>query len=164
MADIVTLVLEDHARMRRMFAELDDVCGGTVRLRRLWHELAWLLTAHVGAAEEICCLPFLADEPGGAAAIREIAASHDDIREAVAEARLRPAGSHGWWMAVRAARAAADQHIDVIESGPLPRFRRRTPEQVRALLGRQWLAFTTALQRDSEAIRLPRQAGTRSDG
>lgn len=167
MADIVTLVLEDHARIRRMFAELDEARGDTVRLRRLWPELAWLLTAHVDAAEEIVCLPVLADGPGNPAALRDVIGIHDDLRETVAEARLQPAGSPGWWLAVRAARAAADQHIEVIESGPLPRFRRQAPERVRAILGSHWTAFMTALRcdsSDSEAIRLPRQTGARDGG
>jgi hypothetical protein len=167
MADIVTLVLRDHARIRRMFAELDEVRDDTIRLGRLWPELAWLLTAHVDAAEEIVRLPVLGGGAGGPAALREVTDIDDDIREAVAEARLQPAGSLRWRLAVRAARAAADQHIEVIESGPLPRFRRRAPGRVRVILGRHWTAFMAARRRDgrdSEAIRLPRQTGTRGGG
>jgi hypothetical protein len=144
MTDIVTLIQADHTRIRRLFTELDAARDSPSRLARLWPELAWLLRSHTDAAEEIFCLPLLAHQPDGLAALPEMIAGHTDIRITVSEADLHPAGSRLWWLAVRAARVAADKHIEAIESGPLPRFRRHVPEQDREALGRQWTAFMTA--------------------
>jgi hypothetical protein len=104
-----------------------------------WEMLAALLEMHADAAEEI---GFPALFGRAATAARDNArATHDDLREAVREARLHPAGSRAWRLAVLAARAAAIEHIDDLESGALARFRRDASIPVREGLARQWLAF-----------------------
>jgi Hemerythrin HHE cation binding domain len=99
-ADIVELILADHGRIRRLLAELGatwqraDGTGPGPALPYLWETLAALLEAHLGTAEEI---GFLALFDQAATTERNSArGTHDDIREALGEARLHPAGSpHG---------------------------------------------------------------------
>jgi hypothetical protein len=142
MPDIVDLILAEHARIGRLFAELDTAGkeeGAVARLGAVWAELAGLLETHAAATNEICYLTLL-----GCAVKDKFRADLDDIADTVAEARLQPTGSRLWWLAVRAARVAATGHIDGIESGPLPALRRRVPEERREALGRQWQAFVAA--------------------
>ena len=155
-ADIVDLILADHTRIREMFAELDHTAGsarepGADGLGTRWKVLADLLETHVDAAEEIFCLALFADADHGRVHRAEITADHDDIREAVGEARFQPSGSRLWWNAVRAARAAAADAMEAVECGPLPAFRHRASRQRREMLGGQWQAFITARARDEAA-------------
>jgi len=53
-----------------------------------------------------------------------------------------------WWLAVRAAQAAAERHIGSVEAGPLPSFARQAPESVRRELGRHWKRYMAALSDD----------------
>jgi Hemerythrin HHE cation binding domain len=140
MPDIVELVAVDHARIRGLFAELEDARqAAAARLGAIWAELAGLLEAHVAAAKEIFFVRLLGD-----AVPDEITPDLDDIAETVAEARLQPVGSAAWWRAVDAARAAATGHIDAMTSGPLPELRHRIPPERREVLGCQWQEFRTA--------------------
>lgn len=150
MVDIVTLILADHARIRRLFTELEIVADSPSLLQMVWTELAGCLQAHLDAAEEITYLPLFGDATSGPEDRRELADQDDDIREAMAEAHLQPTGSRLWWVAVRAARIAAEQRIDAMESGPLQRFRQQAPEHVQEALGHQWTRFMAAVGGDHQ--------------
>jgi hypothetical protein len=146
-ADIVDLILTDHARIRKLCAELQDgIADGASatpdRLGQVWAELADLLERHAEAEEEICFPALFGRADGGA---REAARAADtDISEAVGEARLHPAGSRLWRLAVAAASTAALEHVTYLDSSVLGRFARQSPAHTRQALGRQWLAFVTA--------------------
>ncbi|HEX6524377.1 MAG TPA: hemerythrin domain-containing protein [Streptosporangiaceae bacterium] len=150
MADIVTLILAGHARIRRLFAELEIVTDSSPLLQMVWTELADCLHAHLDAAEEITYLPLFAGAASGPQDRRELADQDADIREAMAEAHLQPTGSRLWWVFVRAAQMTADRRIDAMESGPLPRFRQQAPEHVQEALGQQWTRFMAAFDRDHQ--------------
>lgn len=148
MDDLVELVRGDHARIGRLFEELEGVTGNQARLAVLWAGLAEVLLAHVGAFEEICRLPLRRAVPDSAPRTQDIDAQVLDICEAVAEARLLPAGSTQWWLSVRAAHAAIDLHISSVETGSLSRFAQLAPEATRLKLGRQWKRFMADLSSD----------------
>jgi hypothetical protein len=137
--DIITLILEDHARIRGLFAELS---GEELRPSpaAVWAELGPLLLAHLQAAEEICYLPFLDGAADRRASIGQLCALKDDACDAVADVRLREPESVSWWLAVRAAQAAAYRHAECVESLLLPRGR-LLPEDSRRMLGRAWRRF-----------------------
>jgi hypothetical protein len=152
MADIVELILADHARIRKLLADIEsapgvaDVTNYRAELPDRWEALAALLEVHADAADEI---GFPALFGRAMTVARDNArATHDDIREAVGETRLYPAGSRSWRLAVFAARAAAMDHIHDLESGALVRFRRDASVQTREALGRQWMAFVAACVSD----------------
>lgn len=150
MADIVDVISADHRRLQRLEAALRDAersgAGGGSRpaAASVWDRLAVLLEAHADAEEEICHLPLSAFCPGADDQVQELAADLDDIREAVAEARLQPPGSPLWWRTVNAALAAYRQHHDrrmrLVASGFLRAARPGLPQA----LARQWLGFTAA--------------------
>lgn len=152
MPDLVDLILADHARVRELFGELDDagaIAGepGAERLAKVWTVLADLLELHLDAAEEIAypaLFSGLAHRPTA-----EIA-DHDDVREALGEARFHPAGSPLWWLDVQAARGAVISHLDTMESGPLAAFRWKSSPREREALGRRWLAFVIARASDAD--------------
>lgn len=150
MTDIVTLVLAEHVRIRRLFEELTAAGDRAARLATVWAELAWLLDAHVDASQEITYLPLT--DSALRRSMREAAADDADIREAVAEARFHRAGSPQWRLAVRAVHAAVERHIDANESELLPSLRRQTSEQTRLTLGRQWTEFMAARRRDCQSL------------
>lgn len=153
MADIVELILADHARIRRLLAEVEtalrkaDHTGSRAELPERWQVLATLLEMHADAAEEIG-MPALFG-PTATTARDNAKATHDDIRETIGETRLHPAGSTSWQLGVLAACAAARDHIRDLESGALARFRRNTSMPVRETLGRQWTAFVAASMADN---------------
>lgn len=146
--DIVTLLLDDHARVRRLFAELDAAGDCPARLSALWEELAGILLAHLEAAKEICYLPLFDAVLDTSLTVDELSAHKEDACQAVVEARLHEPGSPMWWLAVRAARDAAGRHFRSVESGPLPDLR-RIPEQTRRALARQWKRYLSDLVHDS---------------
>lgn len=149
MADVVELILAEHQQIRRSQRVLaaaasagDPVPGG--RLAGQWQRLAALIEMHADAAEEIFLLPAFGTGPLGLARIENEIAELADIREAIAETRLQPAGSEVWWQAVRAVLSACAAHIHRMESGPLPEFRDSTVRGLRERLGAQWSAFVSA--------------------
>lgn len=152
MADIIDLVLADHQRIRCLIT-----APGKVRrqlpvpapapawaVAATWHQLAGLLDLHTRAEEEICYLPMSGGGQAAAGQIEDALADHGDIREAMAEARLQPAGSAQWWQAAGFALAACPGHLSREESGVLAAFARRADPALRQRLGCQWLAFCTA--------------------
>jgi hypothetical protein len=76
-------------------------------------------------------------------------ATDDDIREAIGETRLCPAGSRSWQLAVLAGCAAAMDHIHDLESAALARFQRNASMPGREDLGRQWMDFVAASMADN---------------
>jgi hypothetical protein len=161
-ADIIELVLADHRRIRRLSAALDDAIRWTSRSgpgwapAHAWQRLAELLQVHTLAEEEICYLLAARSGPQAAARTRDIAADHDDIREAIAEAALQDAGSALWWRAVKAVQADIPLHLDQEERDVLVSLKYQLTARRRLEIGRQWTAFTAAWMLDAaQVLRVP---------
>ncbi len=162
-ADVIDLITDDHARIRRLFAALDEFARDSEQmtdspapskddrmLGETWPALCWLLDAHIDAEEEICRLVMAAaGEPDDR--LEAPFADHWDIQEALAEARLCETGSRRWWRAVADARSASIRHFRAEEDHVLAAFRRATDREAREILGRQWTAFMLDRLRDGAA-------------
>lgn len=154
-ADIVELILADHARIRRLSAVLDDAVRGAGQpgacemLSQAWARLAGLIELHAAAEEEICYLALFGNGTDAMAELQSAIADHDDIREGVKEAALHKVGSGAWWRAVTALRRASTEHLAGEEQGVLADFRRRARPTLRDDLARQWVAFILARTRDA---------------
>lgn len=159
MTDITELILNDHARIRRLFAALDSLVRYRERfaptgardcrmLIEAWERISRLLELHIAAEEEIC-YPAMCALGQCHAAIEASFADHEDIREALEEAQLREAGSPPWWKAVTAARAHSASHFRAEEEHVLAAFRESAGTGLRDTLARQWMAFTAARRRDA---------------
>lgn len=154
-ADVIDLVLADHRRIRRLSLALDDAVRWAARSgpdwgpAHVWQRLAGLLQAHTLAEEEICFLSSSRCGPQAAARTRDMAADHHDIREAIAEAALQPAGTQPWWRAVRAVQVNIPYHLDQEERDILASWQRQLTHRRRLELGRQWMAFTAAWTLDA---------------
>ena len=152
--DVIELIMEDHRRIRRLCQALDDaVCwsGGSGPVwvsAHVWERLSGLLQAHLRAEEEVCHLPMYGAD--AAERRREAVADHDDIREAIGEARLRPAGSRLWGVAAAAALTITVEHLDREERGPLAACLPRLTMRQRLELGRQYAGFVTAWTLDAD--------------
>lgn len=150
MTDITSLILDDHERFRRAFAELDDL-ERPEELARVWEPLADLLDLHA-AAEEAVFYPELIQRGADAEdETLDAVGDHNDIRDAVAEARRHPAGSAAWHAAVRQARTANSEHMAEEEDDALADFRKHADPGLREELGRKFLAFK-AEHEDAEDI------------
>lgn len=150
MDDLVELVRGDHARIDRLFGELERAAADPVLLDVLWAELSDVLLSHMGAFAEVCQLPLFRAVPDSSPSTQDVTGQKLDVSDAVADARLSRAGSARWWLAVRAAREAAARHVLSVEVGPLPRFAQRAPASVREELGRQWKRYLADLSRDRQ--------------
>jgi hypothetical protein len=154
-ADVIELVLADHRRIRRLSRALDDAVRQATHYgpdwvpAYIWQRLAELLHAHTLAEEEICYLPASRHSARAAAHTRDRAAEHDDIREAIGEAALQPAGSALWWRAVRTVQADVLLHLDREEGELLVDLRRQLTVRQRVEFGRQWTAFIAAWTLDA---------------
>jgi hypothetical protein len=80
--------------------------------------------------------------------MRAAADHHDGIREAVADARLQPAGSGPWWQAVKAALTIWTVQLDEQQQAGLPGSGRGPDGAQRDRLGRRWLAFRAGMLLD----------------
>jgi hypothetical protein len=154
--DIIDLIVDDHARIRRLFAALNSAaryrertadvgertpCEGM--LSEAWSRLARSLELHTEAEEELC-YPRVFPAGHRSAAVDDCCADHRDIREALADAQLRDIGSRAWWRAVAAVRAACGRHFPIEEEQILSSFRRSAPARLRTDLGRYWRSFIIA--------------------
>ena len=179
--DIIDLILADHARVRRLFAVLEDAAryeeqsGARGMLSEAWARLAGLLERHADVEEEICYPALFQPGAHTTAELQDAIADNGDIREAVREAQLHDADDKAWWRAVTAAVRVSSDHMASEEQGVLADFRRHARLELRDALGRQWVAFTTARNRDaampgarrvrgSEAARAEPGAGTAMRG
>ena len=118
-------------------------------LAEVWSRLAGLLELHAEAEEEICYPAVFGPGPDAAAQMQDAIADHDDIREAIAEARLHAVGSPAWWRAAATAVRAGRDHVAQEERGVLAAFGRRAAPELRTELGLQWAAFTAARAGDA---------------
>jgi len=163
-ADIAELILAVHTRVGSLFAALDRsvVSGRSARvpsaLMPVWAAAAELLVLNAEAEEEICFPAIFGNGPEGLAATNRAIADHDDIREAICEARLNDAGSSAWWRAVNATRKASSNHFTGPEISALILFGRCGPADLRQTLGRYWINFIAARLRDSETDRTPQKS------
>ncbi|MGH3492621.1 MAG: hemerythrin domain-containing protein [Sciscionella sp.] len=144
MPDICDLILDEHERFRRRFAELDEQreAGGAV-LSRLWEPLAATLDRHA-AAEEAVFYPALLERGTRAEDETDDAVGdHNKIRDAVRDSGHAETGSAQWWEAVWAARRENSEHMGEEERGALADFRANTEPALRDELGTRFTEFNT---------------------
>lgn len=140
MLDVTTMVLEDHATLRRQFAALDDARTPEA-LSAVWTGLARMLEVHA-ACEETVLYPALLKKGDNAEDETEDAIDdHNKIRDAVHEAARHEVGSETWWAAVHTAREENSEHLGEEEEEALPDLRRNASDELREQLAVQWLAW-----------------------
>jgi hypothetical protein len=154
-SEIGVLIFDEHARILRLFGALDGLIRRgepavtRLALDQIWTRLATLVDVHTRAEEEVV-FPLVSG--GGPPALGFVAAAtadHDDLREAVAEARLLDVGSSRWWRVVTAARAACTQHFASEERGLLALLCGSLPPETSKGLVRRWTAFAAVHASDA---------------
>jgi hypothetical protein len=146
MPDITRLIMRDHARLREMFADLDDaqVARDVAAIEAVWRPLGDLLDLHAEAEEQVF-YPVLLDRGVHARAETEDAIEdHNKIRDAVRAANAADVGTDAWWSAVGDARTENSKHIAEEEREALSDFRRNVEPAEREQLGLQWLVFVAS--------------------
>lgn len=138
MLDVTELILEDHERLRRRFAGLDDAPDNEA-LGVLWDELADLLIVHA-ECEESVFYPSLLKKGGEESGeeTEDAIEDHDKIKDAVREAGQHPVGSDPWWKAVREAGYENSDHLAEEERDVIPDFRQHASDGLRAQLAVAW--------------------------
>jgi len=146
-SELGELIVAEHARILRLFRALDDLARrgdsavAHLALSQVWARLASLLEVHTRAEEEICFPVVFGSGASTVGLVETATADHDDIREAVAEARLLEVGSARWWQLISAIHAACTEHFASEEQGPLAQACGSLPPGKSKVLVRQWAAF-----------------------
>lgn len=140
MPDITALILDDHDRFRRKFAELDDL-SSAADLAAAWGPLADLLDVHAAAEEEVFYPQLIQRGADAEDETLDAVGDHNEIRDAVRDAGTHPPGSAQWHAAVRKARTANSEHMAEEEDDALADFRRHADPGLREELGRRFLEF-----------------------
>lgn len=140
MADITSLILDDHDWFRRQFARMDDL-NDSADLAKVWQPLADLLDVHARAEEEIFYPHLLRRGEDAEEETLDAIGDHNDIRDGVHEAALHPVGSSEWLAAVHKARMANSEHMAEEEDEGLADFRRNAEPALREELGRKFTEF-----------------------
>lgn len=153
MADIVELILRDHAWFRRQFEALDELRartpGDAAALEAVWTPLARRLDLHAVAEEEIFYPQLLRVGEDPRDETLDAIGDHNDIRDGVHAADDQRIGTAGWWAEVRRAREGNDEHMAEEERDGLADFRRTATLRLRETLGREFADFLQA--RDTTA-------------
>jgi hypothetical protein len=166
MADIIEVIADDHRRIRLLREALHAAAAGQDgnpaagdTLASAWDSLAGLIELHLRGQDEICLRSAAGIEPGGEPGtgerMRAAADVHDGIREAVADARLQPAGSGPWWQAVKAALSIWTVQLDQRQQAIFPGPGRGPDGAPRDRLGRRWLAFRAGMLLDLSSRAAP---------
>ncbi|WP_435126646.1 hemerythrin domain-containing protein [Micromonospora tulbaghiae] len=142
MPDIVDLIYEDHDWLRRHFFYLDEATTPE-ELAAVWSPLAVRLDTHADAEEQVFYPALLQRGRAGNAEgeTEDAIDDHNEIRDAVAEARRHVTGTKAWFDAVGEARTQNGKHLDEEEREALPDFLKSTTAEARHELGMQWLIF-----------------------
>jgi Hemerythrin HHE cation binding domain len=146
--DITRLILRDHARLRDLFADLDDAqaSGSTSAMDAAWRPLADLLDVHAEAEERVFYPALLGRGRHAEDEARDAIDDHNEIRDAIRSARDAKVGSEAWWHAVGTARTENSKHIAEEEREALSDFRRSVGAAERAELGLAWIEFVASTQ------------------
>lgn len=140
MADITSLILDDHDWFRRQFAAMDDLSRAE-DLARVWGPLADLLDVHAAAEEEVFYPALIPRGDDAEDETLDAVGDHNDIRDGVRDAAKHEPGTAEWRAAVWRARLANSEHMAEEEDGALADFRRHAEPGLRDELARRFLAF-----------------------
>jgi hypothetical protein len=146
MPDITRLILRDHARLREMFADLDDaqLAGDAAAIEAAWRPIGDLLDLHAEVEERVF-YPVLLERGSHAREETEDAIEdHNRIRDAVRAANATEVGSDAWWQAVGDARTENSKHTAEEEREALSDFRRHVGPTECDRLGLEWLVFVAS--------------------
>lgn len=142
MPDICDLILDDHERFRRWFADLDEHRDAdAATLRGIWQPLADLLDLHAVAEEELFYPELLKLGKNADEETDDAIGDHNDIRDAAHAAGGQEVGSTAWWESVLKAREENSTHMGEEEREALPDFRTHADQALRESLGAKWLAY-----------------------
>lgn len=144
MPDVCELILEQHARFRRWFGDLDElrregVCSSG--LDAAWRILSGALELHATVEEHVFYPELLRKGDRGREETADALQDHADIRDAIGRSGEAEVGSDAWWGAVHDARSANSEHMAEEETGALADLRTSSEIQAREQLGRAWQEF-----------------------
>lgn len=149
--DICQLILEDHAELRRLFAQIDEIAPTeTDALAAVWGRLKHLLDAHA-ENEERHFYPRVVQEGEGAGdaddmedEVEDAIEDHNKIRDAVQAVDAETVGSKAWFAAVAKANEENGDHLAEEERQALTDARAHLSLEERHALGVQFAAFSAA--------------------
>jgi hemerythrin superfamily protein len=146
--DITQLILDDHAQIRRLFAQIDEIDRSEKdTLASLWARLGTFLDTHAEAEERFFYPTLLKIGRGAADAddardeTKDAIKDHNEIRDAVAEVANHKVGSKGWIDAVGKANEVNGDHLAEEERQGLSDFRQNADLDLSHKLALQFARF-----------------------
>lgn len=148
--DITELIMDDHREQRRLFTLLDEIGDEPGRLAPVWDRLAALLEVHADAEERLFYPRLLdigegaGDQENAGEETKDAVRDHNEIRDAVREARRHEVGSRAWWASVNQTRRANSDHMAEEEREALADFRRHASLHTRHQLAVEFAVYEAA--------------------
>lgn len=146
--DITQLILDDHAQIRLLFAQIDEIDPSeTATLGALWNRLATLLDTHAKAEEQFFYPTLLkigkgaADSDDAKEETLDAIKDHNEIRDAVAAVAKEKVGTKAWIDAVAKVNEANGDHLAEEERQGLSDFRQNADRELSHKLALQFAQF-----------------------
>ncbi|MEI2774396.1 MAG: hemerythrin domain-containing protein [Tetrasphaera sp.] len=163
--DITTVILEEHAEQRRLFAMLQEIGDSDLTaLQAVWQRLRDLLEAHAEAEERVFYPELLKSGKGAADAdsaedeTEDAIEDHNDIRDAAAAVAAEDLGNAAWFDALAELDEANGDHMAEEERQGLADMRVNFSLQQRHDLAIAFMSFmnrhrdgVTPVDKDPEA-------------
>lgn len=144
MTEITALILAEHEAFGRRSLDLWGFRphGASTAQAPAWRDFADRLEVHAAVEEEILypALPKRGSDEAPEEALDAIG-DHHQILDAIREAAATEDASLEWWDAVLEYRKANDEHLEEQERDIIPSFREHSDDELRSVLGREWLQF-----------------------
>ncbi len=149
--DINTLILEDHAEQRRLFAQLEEIGSGHPEaLGPIWQRLRALLDTHAEAEERFFYPTVLKvghganDAKGLEDEVEDAIDDHNEIRDTAAKVDAEELGSPAWFQALGACNVANSKHMGEEERQGMTDMREHSSPDERHALAVRFAAFEAA--------------------
>ena len=114
--DAITLLKEDHAKAKKLMAELEKTTERGVKTRtELWAKLLKELTIHENIEEEIF-YPALRDQPKGKDIVLEAMEEHHLVDDIVEQIKDTPVNDEHWGAKFKVAKENVEHHIEEEET------------------------------------------------
>ncbi|MDO8391296.1 MAG: hemerythrin domain-containing protein [Actinomycetota bacterium] len=144
MTEITALILAEHEAFGRRSLDLWGFRphGASTAQAAAWRDCADRLQVHAAVEEEIL-YPALSKWASDQAPEETLDAigDHYRIRDDIREAAATDDASLERWGAVLECRKANDEHLEEQERDIIPSFREHSDDELRSVLGREWLQF-----------------------
>ena len=135
MADVISILLQDHNEVRQLFGQLDSAVGAEQRTE-LFHKLVRELAMHETAEEEVVYPALRKDAADGDAVADARIEEEGEAEKLLSKMEKMDVASEEFARALDKLRAAVLQHAEKEESEVFPRLRQAESEERLEAMGK----------------------------